>query len=363
MMIENDETLNELHNDEEFCIQEKLNHVDHDEKVHVDSIVKKSECAHNYEQREKRDRSSSVDSKPEIKKICRCHESNCSKSSKYEKSSCGSKNKSGDSLSTASTGINECVNNSKNLNEPFKFFIGGIPQYITSKHITEYFEQYGTVQHVVIAQDHETKRNRGFAFVTMASHINKERILRDTHELNGKRVDVREENNTTPSDIQRKIFVGGLNYYWTKDTLESYFSTFGEIDVVQIVLDSSGRSRCFGFVVFSNENSVAKVLKHKRHKIYDKMVEVRKAEPKKPKMSIKRSNNKNFSKFPPHIPFMAPFPPCNKETMAQWANFMYNTCGVPFLFNQRFQNLPDFYSNYNYYQNSLENIQQSEYNN
>ncbi|EWC78476.1 hypothetical protein C923_00851 [Plasmodium falciparum UGT5.1] len=24
----------------------------------------------------------------------------------------------------ASTGINECLNNSKNLNEPFKFFIG-----------------------------------------------------------------------------------------------------------------------------------------------------------------------------------------------------------------------------------------------
>ncbi|EWC89980.1 hypothetical protein PFDG_04584 [Plasmodium falciparum Dd2] len=64
MMIENDETLNELHNDEEFCIKEQLSHVDHDEKVHVDSIVKKSECAHNYEQREKRDRSSSVDSKP-----------------------------------------------------------------------------------------------------------------------------------------------------------------------------------------------------------------------------------------------------------------------------------------------------------
>ncbi|EWC78480.1 hypothetical protein C923_00855 [Plasmodium falciparum UGT5.1] len=65
MMIENDETLNELHNDEEFCIKEQLSHVDHDEKVHVDSIVKKSECAHNYEQREKRDRSSSVDSKPD----------------------------------------------------------------------------------------------------------------------------------------------------------------------------------------------------------------------------------------------------------------------------------------------------------
>ncbi|KNA01089.1 RNA binding protein [Plasmodium vivax North Korean] len=337
---------------------------DETEKKNIDDASKGSEVEDNCERREKRNRSSSRESyRPEKKKLCCCHEKGTSKcSSKSGKSGSTPKVKNSDTLSTASTGINECANSSESINEPFKFFIGGIPQNISNKYLIEYFEKYGPVQNAVIAQDHETKRNRGFAFVTMSSQINKDKILIDTHEFNGKRVDVREEHNTTPSDIQRKIFVGGLNYYWTKDTLESYFSAFGEIDVVQIVLDSSGRSRCFGFVVFANESSVAKVLKHRRHKIYDKMVEVRKAEPKKPKMAMKRQHTKSRSKFAHPPPFMAPFP-CNKETMAHWANFMYNACGMPFLFNHRFQNMPDFYPNYGFYPNPMENSHPPDYNN
>ncbi|ETB56595.1 hypothetical protein YYC_05436 [Plasmodium yoelii 17X] len=351
-------------NDNDAFSKIKENKNEETVKKVIDNISLENESDNNCENREKRERSLSNGSyRRGKKKMCCCHEKSMSKcSTKNDKSSSSSRSKNADTLSTASTGIIEYGSNSKNINEPFKFFIGGIPQNITNKYITEYFEKYGSVQNVVIAQDHETKRNRGFAFVTMSSHINKDKILMDSHELNGKRVDVREEHNTTPSDIQRKIFVGGLSYYWTKDTLESYFSAFGEIDIVQIVVDSSGRSRCFGFVVFTNESSVAKVLKHKRHKIYDKMVEVRKAEPKKPKMSIKRQNNKSHSKYSHPPPFMGPFP-YNKESMTQWANFMYNACGVPFLFNQRFQNVPDFYSNYNYYPNSIENMQQPDYNN
>ncbi|EUD70564.1 hypothetical protein YYG_04122 [Plasmodium vinckei petteri] len=375
-------------NDNDAFSKIKENKNDETTKKVIDNNSLENESDNNCESREKRERSLSNGSyRRGKKKMCCCHEKSISKcSNKNDKSSSSSRSKNTDTLSTASTGIIEYGSSSKNINEPFKFFIGGIPQNITNKYITEYFEKYGPVQNVVIAQDHETKRNRGFAFVTMSSHINKDKILMDSHELNGKRVDVREEHNTTPSDIQRKIFVGGLSYYWTKDTLERhkqikkkyiyiyiienvmrlckyfYFSAFGEIDIVQIVVDSSGRSRCFGFVVFTNESSVAKVLKHKRHKIYDKMVEVRKAEPKKPKMSMKRQNNKSHSKYSHPPPFMGPFP-YNKESMTQWANFMYNACGVPFLFNQRFQNVPDFYSNYNYYPNSVENMQQPDYNN
>eukprot|EP00366_Plasmodium_knowlesi_P000698 XP_002258195.1 RNA binding protein, putative [Plasmodium knowlesi strain H] len=336
---------------------------DENEKKNIDCASKGSEVEDNCERKEKRDRSSSSESyRPEKKKLCCCHEKDTSMcSSKSGKSGSAPKVKNSDTLSTGRR-INECANISENINEPFKFFIGGIPQNISNKYLIDYFEKYGPVQNVVIAQDHETKRNRGFAFVTMSSQINKDKILIDTHEFNGKRVDVREENNTTPSDIQRKIFVGGLNYYWTKDTLESYFSAFGEIDVVQIVLDSSGRSRCFGFVVFADESSVAKVLKHRRHKIYDKMVEVRKAEPKKPKMAMKRQHSKSRSKFAQPPPFMAPFP-CNKETMAHWANFMYSACRMPFLFNNRFQNMPDFYPNYGFYPNSMENSNPPDYNN
>ncbi|SBT32289.1 RNA-binding protein, putative [Plasmodium ovale wallikeri] len=396
--------------DFETLLKSKESKVEENEQIIPDSIPQKNDTDNNYEHKEKRERNSSLESYApgyatyclwkggekeekgthienvmrsghiwrEKKKICCCRESMSKCSSRNEKSSSASKSSKGDTLSTASTGITEFANMSQDPNEPFKFFIGGIPQHISNRYITEYFEKYGPVDNVVIAQDHETKRNRGFAFVTMSSQINRDRILSDLHELNGKRVDVREEHNTTPSDIQRKIFVGGLNYYWTKDTLErhnfikkkkkkkehaneNYFSSFGEIDVVQIVVDSSGRSRCFGFVVFTHESSVAKVLRHKRHKIYDKMVEVRKAEPKKPKMAMKRKNKKSSSKYALPPPFIPPFP-CNKETMAQWANFMYSACGMPFLFNQRFQNVPDFYPNYNCYPNSLENMNHPDYN-
>ncbi|SCA48669.1 RNA-binding protein, putative [Plasmodium ovale] len=348
--------------DFEPLLKSKESKVEENEQIISDSIPQKNDTDNNYEHKEKRERNSSLESyAPEKKKICCCRESMSKCSSRNEKSSSASKSSKGDTLSTASTGITEFANMSQDPNEPFKFFIGGIPQHISNRYITEYFEKYGPVDNVVIAQDHETKRNRGFAFVTMSSQINRDRILSDLHELNGKRVDVREEHNTTPSDIQRKIFVGGLNYYWTKDTLESYFSSFGEIDVVQIVVDSSGKSRCFGFVVFTHESSVAKVLRHKRHKIYDKIVEVRKAEPKKPKMAMKRKNKRSSSKYALPPPFIPPFP-CNKETMAQWANFMYSACGMPFLFNQRFQNIPDFYPNYNCYPNSLENMHHPDYN-
>lgn len=325
-----------------------------------------------HKENEKRERSCSTNSiKPEKKKACRCREScNVEKETKGENSSSNSNNKTADSMSTASTGVNENSSNSKgkyNKNEPFKFFIGGIPQFISNSTISDYFSKYGTVQNVMIAQDHRTKRNRGFAFVTMANQANKDKILKGPHELNGKRVDVREENNTTPSDIQRKIFVGGLNFFWTKDILADYFSTFGEIDLVQIVVDSSGRSRCFGFVVFTNEQSVAKVLKQKKHKIHDKIVEVRKAEPKKPKSNYKKHHHKCSSKCQT-IQHVNQFP-YNKESVAQWANFMYSTCGMPFLFNQRFQhnNAPEYFPQFNpagnYYTGPLENMPPTDYNN
>ncbi|CAD2101753.1 RNA-binding protein, putative [Plasmodium vinckei] len=261
-------------NDNDAFSKIKENKNDETTKKVIDNNSLENESDNNCESREKRERSLSNGSyRRGKKKMCCCHEKSISKcSNKNDKSSSSSRSKNTDTLSTASTGIIEYGSSSKNINEPFKFFIGGIPQNITNKYITEYFEKYGSVQNVVIAQDHETKRNRGFAFVTMSSHINKDKIL------------------------------------------------------------------------------------------MDKMVEVRKAEPKKPKMSMKRQNNKSHSKYSHPPPFMGPFP-YNKESMTQWANFMYNACGVPFLFNQRFQNVPDFYSNYNYYPNSVENMQQPDYNN
>lgn len=56
--------------------------------------------------------------------------------------------------------------------------------------------------------------------------------------------------------MSKKLYIGNLNFDVTEDELEKGFSKFGEISSVTIIKDSaSGRSKGFGFVEFSDENS------------------------------------------------------------------------------------------------------------
>ncbi|KAF8822987.1 Rna recognition motif-containing protein [Cardiosporidium cionae] len=172
--------------------------------------------------------------------------------------------------------------------KPFRFFVGGIPQDIEEEEITAYFMYYGEVKEVRIAKDYFTGFSRGFGFVTMSDEATKAQIFQDSHELRGKRIDVREENNTIPTDINRKIFIGGLDPSWNEACLSSYFTKFGPVETVHIVTDGNGKSRCFAFITFGDENVAQKVIQHGTHNIMERCIEVRKAEPKK-----SRSNYRN----------------------------------------------------------------------
>ncbi len=56
--------------------------------------------------------------------------------------------------------------------------------------------------------------------------------------------------------MAKKLFVGGLAWATTDDTLRTAFSKFGEITDAKVVSDrDTGRSRGFGFVTFESEES------------------------------------------------------------------------------------------------------------
>ncbi|CAI7846929.1 unnamed protein product, partial [Closterium sp. NIES-53] len=82
----------------------------------------------------------------------------------------------------------------------------------------------------------------------------------------------------------RKLFVGGLPPSMTDEEFTSYFARFGTITEIQVLRDEDEKARCrgFGFVTFQAEQAAEDVLLvGKMHEICGKMVEVKKAQPRK----------------------------------------------------------------------------------
>lgn len=69
---------------------------------------------------------------------------------------------------------------------------------------------------------------------------------------------------TSEQDKQARLFVGGLSTETTSETLQSYFSTYGELIEAQVILDKrSKHSRGFGFVAFKDGHIPPDVLSDK----------------------------------------------------------------------------------------------------
>lgn len=64
------------------------------------------------------------------------------------------------------------------------------------------------------------------------------------------------------------MFVGGLSWETTQESLQRYFGQYGEvIDCVVMKNSETGRSRGFGFVTFADPNKVDSVLKSGPHEL------------------------------------------------------------------------------------------------
>ncbi|CAI9763180.1 unnamed protein product [Fraxinus pennsylvanica] len=170
---------------------------------------------------------------------------------------------------------------------PGKIFIGGLARETTSEQFVNYFGKYGEITDSVIMKDRKTGQPRGFGFVTYADPSVVDKVIEETHIINGKQVEIK---RTIPrgaigsKDFKtKKIFVGGIPTTVAEDEFKDFFSKFGELKEQQIMRDhSSGRSRGFGFITFETEQSVDDILANgNRLEFAGAQVEIKKAEPKK----------------------------------------------------------------------------------
>jgi len=72
-----------------------------------------------------------------------------------------------------------------------KLFVGGLSLKTTQEEFKTHWEQFGTVVNAVIMMDSQSRRSRGFGFVTFDSESVVESVLARTHVLNGKPVELK----------------------------------------------------------------------------------------------------------------------------------------------------------------------------
>ncbi|XP_027032417.2 heterogeneous nuclear ribonucleoprotein A1a isoform X2 [Tachysurus fulvidraco] len=166
-----------------------------------------------------------------------------------------------------------------------KLFIGGLSFETTDESLRAHFEQWGALTDCVVMRDPNTKRSRGFGFVTYSS-VNEVDAAMDArpHKVDGRAVEpkraVSREDSCRPGahSTVKKIFVGGIKEDTDEEHLRDYFSRFGKIDEVNIMTEkSSNKRRGFAFVTFDDHDSVDRIVIQKYHTVNGHNCEVRKA--------------------------------------------------------------------------------------
>ncbi len=105
--------------------------------------------------------------------------------------------------------------------------------------------------------------------------------------------------------MTQKLYVGGLSYSTTDETLKEVFSEAGTVVSAIIIIDKmSGRSRGFGFVEMSSEEEAEKAIEIFNNKEVDgRRISVNKARPQennggfRPRRNSSRSYNNDDRKW------------------------------------------------------------------
>nr|XP_033801969.1 heterogeneous nuclear ribonucleoprotein A3 isoform X2 [Geotrypetes seraphini] len=166
-----------------------------------------------------------------------------------------------------------------------KLFIGGLSFETTDDSLREHFEKWGKLTDCVVMRDPQTKRSRGFGFVTYSCMDEVDAAMSARpHKVDGRVVEpkraVSREDSARPGAhlTVKKIFVGGIKEDTEEYHLRDYFEAYGKIETIEVMEDrQSGKKRGFAFVTFDDHDTVDKIVVQKYHTINGHNCEVKKA--------------------------------------------------------------------------------------
>lgn len=145
------------------------------------------------------------------------------------------------------------------------------------------FEQYGEVEEACVITDKGTGKSRGFGFITFKHMDSAHRALKEPSKNIDGRITVcnlasaGSTSGTSSTDqAQRKLYIGGLSYDTTSDTLLNIFSQYGEIEEGAIAYDkNTNKSRGFAFVTFKSIEGAKRAIEDSNKSIEGRHVTVK----------------------------------------------------------------------------------------
>jgi RNA-binding protein Musashi len=152
---------------------------------------------------------------------------------------------------------------------PHKLFLGGLTWNTTEVMLLSHFAQFGPVESAIVQIGRDNKP-RGFGFVTFTEASAAAAALLVPNEIDGRVIEVKRavppgargtaSSYSQPGGGQCKLFLGGLAWETTEDTIVSHFGQWGAVESAIVQRDREGKSRGFGFVTFSSAAVVPAVL-------------------------------------------------------------------------------------------------------
>ena len=166
-----------------------------------------------------------------------------------------------------------------------KLFIGGLSLNTTDDTLREYFSKYGELLDCVVMRDGQSKKSRGFGFVSFSTKEEVDKAMNARpHEIDGKTVDPkravpRDQSFRSESNLSTKrLYVSGVREEHTEEDFSTYFNEYGKVDKVEIITDkATGKPRGFAFVSFDDYDAVDKCVLQKSHMIKNYRCDVKKA--------------------------------------------------------------------------------------
>lgn len=176
-----------------------------------------------------------------------------------------------------------------------KLFVGGLSHDTTRESMQKYFEQFGEVIKCTVVLDNESKKPRGFGYITYKDPSSSMEALnvkhqKGPHEIDGKECEVKRaiprEFGTIEFALEKtnKLFMGGLPEDATKEDVEQLLTEKLGRPPVSVSLmmrkEDNTKNRGYCFVDVETNDDADTLFCIRMVDIRGKQVEIKKSDPK-----------------------------------------------------------------------------------